>query len=191
MCIRDRRWFAGKARRVTGVQIVDVLPVGPASTELAVFVLVEVTYLEGEPETYVVPLAFTEHEGAERIAQDAPNAVVAHVEVGDRAGLVVDGLHDRTFCELLLETAQRRRATGRNGALVSRPTPAMRAIVREAEGSLEPDLFRAEQTNTSVVFGHQIILKVFRRPEAGTNPDLELGLHLNAAGFAHSPMVLG
>ncbi len=106
---------------------------------------------------------------------------------GDRFGLVVDGLHDRSFCELLLETAQRRRATGRNGALVSRPTPAMRAIVREADGPLEPDLFRAEQTNTSVVFGHQIILKVFRRPEAGTNPDLELGLHLNAAGFAHCP----
>ena len=186
-----QRWFAGKARQVARVQISDVLPVGPASVGLAVFVLVEVSYLEGEPETYVVPLAFAEHEAAERISQDAPNAVVAQVEVGSRHGLVVDGLHDRRFCELLLETAQRRRATGRNGALVSRPTPAMRTILREADGPLEPDLFRAEQTNTSVVFGHQIILKVFRRPEEGTNPDLELGLHLNAAGFAHAPLVLG
>jgi len=186
-----QRWFAGKARRVARVRITDILPVGPGSASLAVFVLVEVSYLEGEPETYVVPLAFAEHEAAERISQDAPNAVVAQLQVGERVGLAVDGLHDREFCELLLETAQRRRATGRNGALVSRPTPAMRSILRAAEGPLEPDLFRAEQTNTSVVFGHQIILKVFRRAEEGTNPDLELGLHLNAAGFAYAPTVLG
>jgi maltose alpha-D-glucosyltransferase/alpha-amylase len=186
-----QRWFAGKSRRIAQVQISDVLPVGPASAVLAVFVLVEVSYLEGEAETYAVPLALAEHEAAERIAQDAPNAVVARIEAGEREGLVVDGLHDRAFCELLLETAQRRRATGRNAALVSRPTPAMRAVLRDADGPLEPDLFRAEQTNTSVVFGHQIILKVFRRPEPGTNPDLELGLHLNAAGFAHAPLVLG
>jgi maltose alpha-D-glucosyltransferase/alpha-amylase len=171
----------------------EILPVGPlASAELAVLSLVEVSYLEGEAETYLVPLSFVEHEQAERISQDAPNAVVARIDLGGRTGLIVDGLHDRAFCELLLESAvRRRRASGRNGAIVSRPTPAMRATMRRHHGALEPDLFRAEQTNTSVVYGHQIILKVFRRVEQGTNPDLELGLHLNDAGFAHAPVVLG
>ncbi len=153
--------------------------------------LTRVTYLEGEPETYVVPLAFVEHETAERIAQDAPGAVIARLEAASRHGLVVDGLHDRGFCELLLDTAQRRRSAHRNGPLASRPTPALREVIRAADGPLEPDLFRAEQTNTSVVFGHQIILKVFRRAEEGVNPDLELGLYLNANGFTHAPTVLG
>ena len=188
-----QRWFAGKARRMSGLQVTEILPVGPTgSAELAVLLLVEVTYLEGEPETYVLPLSFLEHEQAERIAQDSPNAVIARIELSGRQGVVVDGLHDRAFCELLLESALRRRhSSGRAGTLVSRPTPAMRATLRRHQGSLEPDLFRAEQTNTSVVYGHQIILKIFRRLEEGTNPDLELGLHLNAAGFAHAPVVLG
>jgi maltose alpha-D-glucosyltransferase/alpha-amylase len=188
-----QRWFAGKARRVSGLQVTEVLPVGPAgSAELAVLLLVEVSYLEGESETYLLPLTFIEDEQAERIAQDSPNAVVARVDLGGYDGLLVDGLHERAFCELLLESAQRRRqASGRSGTLVSHPTPAMRATMRRHHGPLEPDLFRAEQTNTSVVYGHQIILKVFRRLEQGINPDLELGLHLNEAGFAHSPLVLG
>ena len=186
-----QRWFAGKARSIARVQVTEILPIGPAGTELAALVLVRVAYLEGEPETYVVPLAFAEHETADRIAVDAPGAVIARLEVGARQGLIVDGLHDRTFCTLLLDTAQRRRTTRRNGPLESRPTPALRELMRTAEGPLEPDLFRAEQTNTSVVYGHQIILKVFRRVEDGINPDLELGLHLNAAGFTHAPTVLG
>jgi maltose alpha-D-glucosyltransferase/alpha-amylase len=186
-----QRWFTGKARQLARAQITDVMPIGPATAGLSAILLVNVTYLEGEPDTYVVPIAFAEHDAADRIAQDAPGAVIARLEIGARHGFVVDGLHDRDFCAQLLDTAQRTRTTRRNGPLSSRPTATLRALARAADGPLEPDLFRAEQTNTSVVYGHQVILKVFRRAEVGINPDLELGLQLNAAGFAHAPTVLG
>ncbi len=49
----------------------------------------------------------------------------------------------------------------------------------------------AEQSNTSVVFGDRLILKVYRRLEAGINPELELLRFLTERGFEHIPPLGG
>ena len=43
----------------------------------------------------------------------------------------------------------------------------------------------AEQSNTSIVYGDSVILKVYRRIEPGENPDLEVHRALHAAGSKH------
>src|SRR5258707_822935 len=48
-----------------------------------------------------------------------------------------------------------------------------------------------EQTNTSLVFGDESILKVFRRLFPGPNPDLEVNTALATLGSAHVAEPLG
>jgi maltokinase len=50
---------------------------------------------------------------------------------------------------------------------------------------------QVEQSNTSVVIGGSLILKVYRLLEAGENPDLEVSAFLTGAGFADTPAVAG
>ena len=50
---------------------------------------------------------------------------------------------------------------------------------------------RAEQSNTSIIYGDQFILKLFRKIEPGINPDVEVGTFLTEHGFKHTPAVLG
>ncbi|MGH9639148.1 MAG: maltose alpha-D-glucosyltransferase, partial [Bryobacteraceae bacterium] len=50
---------------------------------------------------------------------------------------------------------------------------------------------KAEQSNSSIVYGDRCILKLFRKLEAGVNPDAEIGIFLTERGFRHTPEVLG
>ena len=54
-------------------------------------------------------------------------------------------------------------------------------------GSLTARLSSAEQSNTNVIYGKRMILKVFRRLQAGLNPDVEIGRFLT--GVAHFPRI--
>ena len=48
-----------------------------------------------------------------------------------------------------------------------------------------------EQSNTSVVLDERLVLKLYRRIEPGTNPELELLRFLTERGFEHTPRARG
>ena len=49
-----------------------------------------------------------------------------------------------------------------------------------------------EQSNTSIVFGNHVVIKMFRRAQEGTNPDLEIGQYLTEqAHFPHTAPLYG
>jgi trehalose synthase-fused probable maltokinase len=50
---------------------------------------------------------------------------------------------------------------------------------------------QVEQSNTSVVLGERLILKLYRLLEPGDNPDVEVSAFLTDAGFADTPAVAG
>ena len=52
-------------------------------------------------------------------------------------------------------------------------------------------LIASEQSNSSVVFDEELILKVFRRLEPGINPELEMLRFLTEHGFPNSPRLAG
>jgi len=52
-------------------------------------------------------------------------------------------------------------------------------------------VMQAEQSNTSIVFDNELILKVFRRVEAGVNPELELLRFLTARNFENIAQLSG
>ena len=62
----------------------------------------------------------------------------------------------------------------------------------DAAQPLPPVLLGVEQSNTSVRYGEQLILKLYRRLEVGINPDQEIGQFLTEkTAFANVPPVAG
>ena len=77
------RWFGGKARNIKAATITEVIPV-PYGASVAYFTLVRVAYVEGEPETYVLPLGVAFGARAAQVEEEFPQAVVARLRA--RAG---------------------------------------------------------------------------------------------------------
>src|SRR3984893_19212893 len=59
--IRDRRWFAGKARKIRAAEIMDVVPMA-LEDSIGYLVLAEVTYANGPSELYDIPLTLVTDE---------------------------------------------------------------------------------------------------------------------------------
>jgi maltose alpha-D-glucosyltransferase/alpha-amylase len=106
--------------------------------------------------------------------------------------LIYDAVGDQGFASVLLDMVLRRR-TVRNGRgeLVSSQTPYLRRMRDQGLEGLAASLGRAEQSNSSIVYGDRLMLKLFRRVEAGLNPDLDIGRYLANRGFPYVPPLAG
>jgi maltose alpha-D-glucosyltransferase / alpha-amylase len=189
--LRRQRWFGGKARSIRGVTISDVIPVGPADKEALHILIASVDYVDGEGEDYVVPVRFAEGEEAGRLLAVAPRGVLATVKgQGPRgqSGVLVDALTEPDANRTLLAAVGRQRTfAGEQGELVGSKLPGF-GRAKDAD-ALDPQPLRGEQSNTSVLFGDRMLMKVLRRLEPGVSPDVEISAFL--ASFPHVPELLG
>ncbi len=190
------RWFGGKAQQIRALKNIDVIPFAADSAN-GFFTTWEVQFLGAAPESYLIPLTFASGDRAFEVRQASPQAVIAHVRARDKnrttEGVLFDALYDATFSKALLSGISRaRRYKGRGGELEARPTKVFRKLRGDAKTPIEPSILKREQSNTSVIYGDRMILKLFRRVSEGLNPDLEIGRFLTEkAAFAHTPPLAG
>ncbi len=192
--LRQRRWFGGKARHIQAVSVVDAVPLrGGSATHY--LTLIEVEYTAGTPDRYLVPIGFAEGEEARATQQHAPHHVVARLRAagGSVDGILYDGLASARFAaDLLAAIARRRRLRGSDGQVTARTSRVFKSLLPGDPAHLEPQAAYREQSNSSVTYGNHFILKLFRRPDRGVNPDLEIGRFLTErTDFAHIAPVAG
>jgi maltokinase len=157
--IQRQRWYASKSRSVTGIEIVESATL--RDQPLLVLALVQTRFATGTHELYQMPLGL--RPAGEVAAPDA----IAHTD--DWA--VYDALGEPSGARELLrrvattdeiETADGKFSFSRTDGLT---TSADEARVR---------LMGVEQSNSSIVFDDELVLKVFRKLEPGVNPELEM-----------------
>ncbi len=190
--LKAQRWFGSKTRRISSVEIADTIPFGQPALSAAM-VLAKVSFSEGDPEIYLIPITFTQGEKARELQQAYPQEVLALLTTSSGDGVLTGALLDKAVCRVLLDAIRRRRQfKGRSGVVAGAPSRTFRKVHGSLSVSPEPSLLKAEQNNTSVAYGDRAILKLFRRLDEGTNPDLEIGIFLTEkVRFPSVPEVLG
>ena len=85
-----------------------------------------------------------------------------------------------------------RRGKSQNYEFAAHATDAFRELYGATDDIPEPKILKAEQSNTSIMFGDRFIMKMFRKLEPGLNPDIEIGRFLTeTAHFPHTPPLAG
>jgi len=186
--LRARRWFGGKTRTIRSVEIADAIPISHLGVAAAVIVA-RVNYAEGPSEAYTVPLL-------QELQQDQPAGDTPHLRIRGSDGkehVFSDALSNQAILEMLFDAIREAlRFPGRDGELVGIPARSLEPLRIAAQGKLPPALMKAEQSNSSVLYGRAFVLKLFRRLEAGISPDLEIGRFLSErAAFPNIPPMAG
>ncbi|WP_420451912.1 maltose alpha-D-glucosyltransferase [Ilumatobacter sp.] len=199
----DRRWFAGKDRRVREVKVESTVPL-PDDVVMAGVV---VSFTEGDDQRYAVPLLRITAETATTVENLHASTVVARLDDG---ALLVDAMSDARGAACIISHALAARtheqgsgrvigrAFGSDGVALPGPDDADAGSGASDDGATSDTaidwhsvtILGVEQSNSSAIVDlgdRRLIAKLIRRVEAGVNPDVALPLHLSRIGFEEAP----
>jgi trehalose synthase-fused probable maltokinase len=153
-----QRWYGAKSRDVSQAHLLDSVVLRTTEPQFGI-ALVEMRYDTGAHDTYQLLYSLRGEE------------------------IQIDGLAEPILARELV-SAMRSGLTlhGAEGIVEFRPVAGFARLGREL---VEARDVGAEQSNTSIVFDDELILKVFRRLEPGINPELEVLRFLTEHGFAN------
>jgi maltose alpha-D-glucosyltransferase/alpha-amylase len=175
--IARQRWFGGKSRTIRSTRVLSTMPVGEA-----VIAIVEIAYGDETRERYQLPLAFATPHLLQDLRESSPKSILGEIN----GSTLFDASASPAFRAELMRMIF---TSEPNSALTGNHSTALDAA---ALLDLPSQVGLAEQSNTSILYGNKAILKLFRRINAGENPDVEVTRFLtDVAHFAHIPAYLG
>ncbi len=166
--LQEQRWYASKSRTVAGLEVEELATL--AANPPLLLALVQARFATGSHDLYQLPLVFLPP------AQAATGSPVARTP----QWTAVDAVADPELVRELL-----RHIDGET--VIDTADGCFRFARAELSGPLATDAparpIGVEQSNSSVVFGEETVLKVFRRLEPGINPELEMLRFLTRQAF--------
>jgi maltose alpha-D-glucosyltransferase/alpha-amylase len=180
-----RRWFSGQGENPVQLKLLYALPLGANNT--AVLSEVEVL-VDGQTSAYQVPLSFISEQETHTPRQEA--LALARLRRGREVGLLTDALSVPEFTrEILRHLRGQAVLTGDAGDIHFIPTATFQQLEERPEE--EVNVLSGEQSNTSVLIGESMVLKVIRRVIPGIHPESEMGAYLTEQDFTNIAPTLG
>jgi maltokinase len=194
----EQRWYGGKDERLDAVVLESTVRLRAGDSdadEPALWHVVAATYPRGggtmPSARYQVLIGFR---------RDLPDrlhhALIGALDTwpGTMApghAVAYDATHDPTLTAWLLRWFAGERSVGPVAFRLVPGADLHRRLSVSVGHDLSSLVHSGEQSNTSVIYGSALILKLFRRLVPGVNPDLELALALSRAGSTHIPEPIG
>ncbi|MDO7902582.1 maltose alpha-D-glucosyltransferase [Pseudomonas sp. K1(2024)] len=180
-----RRWFAGKEAPIDAVRIRYGVRFGTPTNPVLLSELEVVS--DGVSTHYQLPLGLLPEE---QINSALPQQLaLSRVRRGRQVGLITDAFVQESFIRAVLRACQEgSQLPTEVGELRFECTEQLAALQLGEDSAVR--YLSAEQSNSSVVIGERVVLKLIRRVNPGIHPELEMSAYLTAAGFANiSPLL--
>ena len=177
-----KRWYSAKDDTIKAVGIEAVAPIDGKTT----FAVVKVELNGGGAPMFVIPLRAAFGEQAKVVDE---KAVICSIE----NGVVFDAAGESDFSAGVLDLMAKDAAVDvGNGLTFKASATAKGKASIESVAGLPQKMMGVEQSNTSLIVGKKIMLKIYRRVAYGENPEIVTSSFLTeTAGFENTPAYLG
>ena len=178
--VPERRWFRSKTRSWRSSRVEDVLMVESSPNQAILIFRIE--FSDAELQRYLVPVALVQDELLTEVETRSPHDLIMYLDGTGEQVALVDSTATAGGAELLLSLVQKRVTAVGSGQVHGAPQPPLQAV---GPDQVPPPKFgQLEQTNSTVLFGEQFLLKIYRQVEFGVHAELEIGAFL----AQHAPL---
>lgn len=177
--IVKQRWYGGKASRLKYIELAEYFKIQQKG-EVYYGLILEVNFVEAFFQHYFLPIAFVTDENFAQKDRILP------IEIEGKPGYIIDAINLEAFRKVVLKRILT--------AVPNDTTKVQYHKSRFLENvAYESSRFMGlEQSNTSLIYNDQYVLKFFRRIFADKNPDYEMSRFLSdKKGFPNTPAYLG
>ena len=151
--IKTCRWYGGKARQLKNISIKESILI-PANENTAYLLIIEVNYTTGSPENYILTVSYIQETKAEKIIKDFPQSIISRIKIGEEFGFLYDAIYSEDIRNQFLEMILRKKKLkGEDGWLVADRSKNFNKLLDGAELPLQSRVLKAEQSNSSVLYG--------------------------------------
>lgn len=163
----------------------------PIQNKPVYLLLINVNYESGLPETYQLAITSVNGDAIEKLSISCPESIIAHMRIHNTAAILCDAYYVYDVQEFLM-----RQMTG-NEIMIGDDKIIFRAnetVANYLKVHVQPiaRMHNGDINNTSITFNSRFFLKMYRKVDTLTNPDVELSYYLSQnAKFEHVPEVLG
>jgi maltose alpha-D-glucosyltransferase / alpha-amylase len=186
--MRQRRWFQHKDRQIEDV---EVALAGQIGADHDCFLYTEIAVnSDGRQTRYALPLAIA-WENAPSNPFESPLAL-ARVRKGARVGLLTDAFASPALAHTVVAGLRaEKRIPLCGGEIIFCPTDYFLESQNADLDDAALEWPAAEQTNSTMVVGRKLVLKLLRRLGSGRHPEGEMSRFLTDKGFEGTPPLLG
>ena len=181
----SKRWYSAKDDTIIAVSFQALIPL-----EKVLLAVIMVALKGGEKPTFLIPLRAAFDQAADNVPE---SAVITGIETPEKKGLIYDAAGDEDFSACLLPLLEKDASVdiGTGMTVAGSSTAVGKTLIREVDG-LPQKMLGVEQSNTSLIIGKKIMLKMYRRTAFGSHPEVATTSFLTEeAKFENTPAYLG
>jgi maltose alpha-D-glucosyltransferase / alpha-amylase len=177
--IQRMDWFTGKEKTLYSTTVLahTALPIGNKDVEV---LLVEVAFESGLPELYQLPVVFLTHEDSRDISDKHPSAVIAQLQLPGQEGWLCDAIYINSFQQAVLQYMASGKRFMASGEVVFTANEEVANFIKN-KAELTSRVQTTSEMHTAITYNSQFFLKMYRKVDKGTHPDVELTRYLTEA----------
>ena len=177
--IIKQRWYGGKSSRLKYIELSEYFRL-QNNDEVYYGLILEVNFFEAFFQHYFLPIAFVSDESF------ATEDRILPISIKGQQGFIIDAIHLEAFRKVVFDR-------------IRTAVPNDNTRVQYYKSHLFSDtkyqssrFMGLEQSNTSIIYNNNAVLKFFRRIYADRNPDYEMSRFLSEKKeFKNTPNYLG
>ncbi len=189
--ILNSKWFRGNVKKLRDIEVIDIFPL-MGHKRLSQLFLVRMDLIEDEKDTFFMPISIAINNRMNDIKNRHPEAIISSISWEGEEAILYDGVQDEDLVyELFNIIRKRNKIKGQFGEIEGSSGSRLRKL-NPAELPLKPQVVAFKPSNTSIILSDKYFFKIYRSPQEGENPDVEIMKNItHNSTFEHIPSYVG